>query len=263
MGSSSLEVSKIHGDVALRDVGSGHGGGGLGWGILEVFSNLNSSVIPGSIPHGVYILYTIPCVYTIYSTYYTPWFYTPPTDPGFSPWKDQAVSVPCIGLCVSYLEPSSAMSLLIQCCLGGHQWGDTPSVCKSPSLLSCLFFFCVSFHIHLIYFYLQNFSSCGDKVSKKVCGKAGGKANSSGLHYYKATTSHICSPALTMGSWSLERAGFLSLFLAHPDTDLKRGGGQGRCGKGEKEVPCGLREIHSHVRCGWGCPTLLPPSPQL
>lgn len=122
---------------------------------------------------------------------------------------------------------------------------------------------CVSFHIHLIYFYLQNFSSCGDKVSKKVCGKAGGKANSSGLHYYKATTSHICSPALTVGSWSLERAGFLSLFLAHPDTDLKRGGGQGRCGKGEKEVPSRLREIHSHMHCGWGCPTLLPPSPQL
>ena len=29
MESPSLEVFKIHGDVALRDVGSGHGGGGL------------------------------------------------------------------------------------------------------------------------------------------------------------------------------------------------------------------------------------------
>ena len=28
--SPSLEVSKDHGDVALRDVVSGHGGGGLG-----------------------------------------------------------------------------------------------------------------------------------------------------------------------------------------------------------------------------------------
>ena len=47
MGSSPLEVFKNHGDVALRDVGSGHGGGGLGLGlgILVVFSNLNDSVI--------------------------------------------------------------------------------------------------------------------------------------------------------------------------------------------------------------------------
>ena len=45
VGSPSLEVSQSCGDVALRDVGSGHGGGGLGWGILEVFSNLNDSVI--------------------------------------------------------------------------------------------------------------------------------------------------------------------------------------------------------------------------
>ena len=31
MGSPSLEVFKNHGDVALRDVGSGHGGMGWGW----------------------------------------------------------------------------------------------------------------------------------------------------------------------------------------------------------------------------------------
>ena len=37
-----------HGDVALRDVVSGHGGGGLGLdlGTLVVFSNLNNSMIP-------------------------------------------------------------------------------------------------------------------------------------------------------------------------------------------------------------------------
>ena len=29
VGSPSLEVFQSHGDVALRDVGSGHGGGGL------------------------------------------------------------------------------------------------------------------------------------------------------------------------------------------------------------------------------------------
>ena len=47
-GSPSLEVFKKNEDVALRDVVSGHGGGGLGldWMILEVFSNLNDSVIP-------------------------------------------------------------------------------------------------------------------------------------------------------------------------------------------------------------------------
>lgn len=32
---------KIHGDVALRDMGSGHGGLGLDLMVLEVFSNLN------------------------------------------------------------------------------------------------------------------------------------------------------------------------------------------------------------------------------
>ena len=43
----SLEGSQSCGDVALRDVGSGHGGGGLGLdlGILVVCSNLNDSVI--------------------------------------------------------------------------------------------------------------------------------------------------------------------------------------------------------------------------
>ena len=43
----SLEVFKNHGHVALREVVSGHGGGGLGMGlaISEVFSNLNDSMI--------------------------------------------------------------------------------------------------------------------------------------------------------------------------------------------------------------------------
>ena len=31
VGSPSLEVFKEHGDVALRDAGSGHGGVGWGW----------------------------------------------------------------------------------------------------------------------------------------------------------------------------------------------------------------------------------------
>ena len=46
VGSPSLEVFKEGGDMALRHVGSGHGGGGVGLdlGILEVFSNLNDSV---------------------------------------------------------------------------------------------------------------------------------------------------------------------------------------------------------------------------
>ena len=38
----SLEVFLKHGDVAPKDMVSGHGGGGLGLGISEVFSNLNS-----------------------------------------------------------------------------------------------------------------------------------------------------------------------------------------------------------------------------
>ena len=48
MKSPSLEVLKNHGDVALRDVVSGHGEGGLGLDlmILEVFSSLNDSMIP-------------------------------------------------------------------------------------------------------------------------------------------------------------------------------------------------------------------------
>ena len=45
VGSPSLEVLQNGGDVALREVGSGHSGGGLGWGISEVFSNLNDSVM--------------------------------------------------------------------------------------------------------------------------------------------------------------------------------------------------------------------------
>jgi len=38
----SLEVFKNHGDVALRDVVSGHGGMGWGWdlGVLELIPNL-------------------------------------------------------------------------------------------------------------------------------------------------------------------------------------------------------------------------------
>jgi len=45
--SLTLEVFRNHGDVALRDMVSGHGGDGMGLdlGVLEVFSNLNDSVI--------------------------------------------------------------------------------------------------------------------------------------------------------------------------------------------------------------------------
>ena len=45
--SLSLEVFKNHGDVALRDVVSGHGGDGLelNLDILQVFSNLNHPVV--------------------------------------------------------------------------------------------------------------------------------------------------------------------------------------------------------------------------
>ena len=42
-GSLSLGVSQSRGDVALRDVGSGHRG--VGWGLLEVFSNRNGSAV--------------------------------------------------------------------------------------------------------------------------------------------------------------------------------------------------------------------------
>ena len=48
MGESlSLEVLKNHGDVARRDVVSGHGGEeqGLDWVSLLIFSNRNDSVI--------------------------------------------------------------------------------------------------------------------------------------------------------------------------------------------------------------------------
>ena len=47
MESLTLEVFRNHGDVALRDMVSGHGGDGMGLdlGVLEVFSNLNDSVI--------------------------------------------------------------------------------------------------------------------------------------------------------------------------------------------------------------------------
>lgn len=47
-----LEVSKNCGDVALRAVASGHGGGGLGvdYKILQVFSNLcNSMILTGNV----------------------------------------------------------------------------------------------------------------------------------------------------------------------------------------------------------------------
>ena len=45
--SPSLEVLNYHGDVALRDVVSGHGGDelGLDWVILVLFSDLNRPVI--------------------------------------------------------------------------------------------------------------------------------------------------------------------------------------------------------------------------
>ena len=45
--SLSLEVLKKHGDVALRDVVNGHGGGGLGLAlvIIEVFPNLYDSIL--------------------------------------------------------------------------------------------------------------------------------------------------------------------------------------------------------------------------
>ena len=48
--SLSLEVFKNRGDVAERDMVSGHGGDGMmvglgGLSVLEVFSNLNGSVI--------------------------------------------------------------------------------------------------------------------------------------------------------------------------------------------------------------------------
>jgi len=47
MGSPSLEVFKNHGDVILRDMGSGQGGMGqwLDFVILEMFSNLHDVVI--------------------------------------------------------------------------------------------------------------------------------------------------------------------------------------------------------------------------
>ena len=47
MGSPPLEVFHNRGDVALRDVGSGHGGAGLqlDWMTLEVISNLNGPMI--------------------------------------------------------------------------------------------------------------------------------------------------------------------------------------------------------------------------
>ena len=43
-----MEVFKKDGDVALRDVGSGHSGGGLGldWVIFKAFSSLTESMIP-------------------------------------------------------------------------------------------------------------------------------------------------------------------------------------------------------------------------
>ena len=47
VGSLSLEVFQTHGDVALSDLGSGHGGGGLMVDgiILVVFSNPNDSLV--------------------------------------------------------------------------------------------------------------------------------------------------------------------------------------------------------------------------
>ena len=53
VGSPSLEVFQSCGDVALRDVGSGDSGGGLGLvlGILETFSSPHGSVITTTLPH--------------------------------------------------------------------------------------------------------------------------------------------------------------------------------------------------------------------
>ena len=49
--SLSLEVFQNHGDVVLRDVGSGHGGSGLCLDLMvpEFFSNLNKSLILGQL----------------------------------------------------------------------------------------------------------------------------------------------------------------------------------------------------------------------
>jgi len=44
VGSPSLEAFKERGDVALRNVASGHGAERLDWVILEVLSNLSGSV---------------------------------------------------------------------------------------------------------------------------------------------------------------------------------------------------------------------------
>ena len=45
MESLSPEVFKNHGDVALGDMVSGHGGLGLGLGILKVFSSTNDHMV--------------------------------------------------------------------------------------------------------------------------------------------------------------------------------------------------------------------------
>ena len=47
VGSPPMEVFQNPGVVAVRDVGSGHGGGGLGldWVILKVLSGINDSMI--------------------------------------------------------------------------------------------------------------------------------------------------------------------------------------------------------------------------
>jgi len=44
VGSPSLEVFQNCGDVALKDTVSGHGGVGLDWMIVEVFSKLHDSM---------------------------------------------------------------------------------------------------------------------------------------------------------------------------------------------------------------------------
>jgi len=43
VGSPSLKVFQSHGDVALKDVGSGYGGVGWAWGSWRFISNLNDS----------------------------------------------------------------------------------------------------------------------------------------------------------------------------------------------------------------------------
>ena len=53
MGSPSLEVLRNCGDVALRDVVSGYGGGGLGLGILVICDSIQAALLHIKQPHQV------------------------------------------------------------------------------------------------------------------------------------------------------------------------------------------------------------------